>query len=186
MKKNLILLMALVLLVGTALPSSADNFPLVANTWVVLDENMTAPAFFTGGGTGTGHWTWTGPGALKVTDLFVATDRFNLYDNDVLVATFAGGTDWDVLGAATPTTDPPYTTDPDVAWTRDAFAKGTYVFGVGSHAFSFEDIHIPPLDTGGPYPDGTIAFQAVPLPSTLILLGPGLLGLLGWRRFRQA
>jgi hypothetical protein len=188
MKKQLILLLALMVLVGTAVPSSADNFPLVPNTWVVLQEfNGATPWFFTGGGAGTGYWTYNGPGTLKVTDLFVATDRFNVYDNNVLVATFAGGTDWDAAGYADAFTSPPYTTDPDIAWGTAEFAKGTHNFGVGSHAFSFEDIHIPPVTAGGsPFNDGTIAFQVVPLPSALVLFGPGLLGLFGWRRFRKA
>jgi hypothetical protein len=116
----------------------------------------------------------------------VATDRFKLYDNDVLVATFNGGTDWDVAGYASSFTSPPYTTDPDTAWATPEFAKGTYDFGAGSHAFSIQDIHIPNQDDGTVFPDGTVAFQAVPLPPGFLLLGSGLLGLVGWRRFRKA
>ena len=126
-------------------------------TWVILDEIMTAPAFFTG------PWTWTSDYAVKFTisDLYVVTDQFNVYDNNVLVTTTPAKPDWDVLGLADPFTSPPWTGDPNVALADGRFCSAVLYFAPGSHSITIEDIHIPPVSVGGaPFPDGTVAFKA--------------------------
>jgi hypothetical protein len=191
MKRCLVILAAVsILLTGASLAALATDLPL-DGSWVVLDENMTAPAFFTDGQGNKLMWTFTGPAIFRITDLYVVSDQFNVYDNNDLVLTTPLMPDWKTLGFANSFTDPPYTTDPDKAWNNGNslyFSQGSITFGAGSHSITIEDILIPPNDSGGVWGDGTVAFSAtaaVPLPSTLLLFAPGL-GLLGfWRRKRS-
>ncbi len=130
-------------------------------TWVILDQTMTAPAFFTGG-----PWQWNAPYPVRftITDLFVISDQFEVYDNGVLVATTPAMPDWDDLGYASPGVGgpfPPWTADPDVAFASGLFSSAVLYFNPGPHSITIRDIHIPPLTAGGaPFPDGTVAFKA--------------------------
>jgi hypothetical protein len=180
MKKYLIVIVAFGLLLAAALPCGAT--PLVLNTWVVLDE-------YGPGGTsmlgnfydGNSPWTWTGTGTLKVTDLFVVGDGFSGFDKGVQI--FANPVPWPItyvtLGVGA-YQSPPYTSNPDVAYANPDFAHATVALGPGFHSFTFQETSIPPG-----FNDGTIAFEVVPVPPSMLLLGSGLLGLLGLRRFRK-
>ena len=175
MKKVIVFLAVIALLVaGLLLPAAAVAgepqsqsggmmFPLATGmfldgTWVILDENMTAPAFFSGG-----PWTWDSdlPVEFTITDLYVVTDIFKVYDWGSFVIETPNEPDWDVLGIAGPFTSPPWTSDPDVALASGYFSSAVICFASGSHSIDIEDIHIPPVSVGGPpFPDGTVAFKA--------------------------
>ena len=174
MKKVIVFLAVIALLVaGLLLPAAAVAgepqsqsggmmFPLATGmfldgTWVILDENMTAPAFFSGG-----PWTWDSelPVKFTITDLYVVTDIFKVYDGSSFVIQTPYLPDWDVLGSADPF-DPPWTSDPDAALASGYFSSAVICFASGSHSIDIEDIHIPPVSVGGPpFPDGTVAFKA--------------------------
>ncbi len=154
-------------------------------TWIILDENMTAPSFFTG------SWSWDSPNPVEftITDWAVVTDVFEVYDNGSLVLTTPSLSDWDVLGLADPFTSPPHTFDPDVALADGRFSSAVYVFAPGSHTITVRDIHIPFTTAGGntPFIDGTVAFKAVVIPAPgAILLGSIGVGLVGWLRRRRS
>jgi hypothetical protein len=140
-------------------------------TWVILDENMTAPAFFSGG-----PWTWDSdlPVKFTITDLYVVTDIFKVYDGGSFVIETPNIPDWDVLGFTDPYFSPPYTVDPDAALASGYFSSAVINFASGSHSIDIEDIHIPPLTAGGnPFPDGTVAFKAERLTDWPIDIKPG-------------
>ena len=172
MKKFIVLSIVLLMLAGFAITSSAavadetqspsggmvsaaGAMPL-NGTWVILDEIMTAPAFFSG------PWTWDSVFTVKftITDLFVVTDRFKVYDGGSFVIETPNIPDWDVLGLAGPKVSPPYTGDPDVALADGRFSSAVLYFAAGSHSIEIEDIHIPPTGLNGPFLDGTVAFKA--------------------------
>jgi hypothetical protein len=183
MKRYLVILAVVsILLTGAYQAAFADILPL-DGSWVVLDENMSAGDFFTGAGVLSAPWTFTGPATFRITDLFVVSDQFSVYDNNILVFTTPAVSDWSAY-TSDPYDSPPFTSDPDTAWLSAYFSKASYVFGAGDHSITIQDIHIPPQADGSDFPDGTVAFsaKAVPLPSALLLFAPGL-GLLGlWRR----
>jgi hypothetical protein len=139
--------------------SAATAMPL-DGSWVVLDEYMDPGDYFSG------PWEWDMPYLVRftITDLFVVSDQFEVYDDGTLVATTPAMPDWDDLGIADPYDSPPWTDDADVALADGRFSSAVLYFGPGAHSIEIRDIHIPPLTAGGgPFPDGTVAFKAEPL-----------------------
>jgi hypothetical protein len=170
--KKLIYLIIVMLVLGLLLPAAAVAvepqsqsggmvFPLASvllldGSWVILDEEMAAPAFFSG------PWTWDSelPVEFTITDLYVVTDRFKVYDGGSFVIETPNIDDWDVLGLPDPFDSPPFTTDPDTALADGRFSSALIIFASGSHSITIEDIHIPPTGLNGPFIDGTVAFKA--------------------------
>lgn len=169
MKKVFIIVMSLALMLSLApavaladepttqsgegiMVSAAGAMPL-DGTWIVIDEVMAEGDFFTG------SWTWDEPYLVRftITDLFVVTDEFEVYDNGVKVLTTPSLPDYATLGIGA-FDSPPYTTDPDVALAEPKFSKGVVYLGPGSHEITIRCIDIP---TG--FADGTVAFKAEPL-----------------------
>jgi len=160
-------------------PGPADPAMPLDGTWVRLIEVMKAPAFFTG----TYTWNSHSPVKLFITDLYVVTDIFEVYDWGTLVATTPALPDWYAYGLPDPLTSPPWTSNPDVALMDPRFSSSLITFAPGAHSITIRDIHIPLRSPGGPpFIDGTVAFKAVPEPTTICLLGLGGLALLRRRR----
>ena len=190
MRKFIVISIVLLMLAGFAITSSAtvanetqSKLPLeevvsitaaipmpLDGTWVILDENMTAPAFFSGG-----PWTWDSdlPVVFTITDLYVVTDIFKVYDEGSFVIETPYLPDWDVLGIPDPYDDPPWKSDPDDALAGGYFSSAVIYFASGSHSITIEDIHIPPTLAGPPFPDGTVAFKAERLTEWPIDIKPG-------------
>ena len=127
-------------------------------TWIVLDEFMSPGDFFSG----TYVWDSTDTISFTITDLFVASDEFEIYDNGALVAATPNVLDWDGLGKADPFDAPSFTDDPKVALPSGFFSNAKLKFGPGHHEITIRVTHIPPATAGGgPFIDGTVAFKAV-------------------------
>jgi hypothetical protein len=146
-------------------PSASEGMMFAATvmplngTWVILDEYMDEYDFFLIGS----PWTWDSVFTVKftITDLYVVTDIFEVYDGVSLVTTTPYMPDWDVLGYAGPFTSPPWESDPGTAFDSGYFSSAVIYFDPGLHSITIRDIHIPPLTAGGePFPDGTVAFKA--------------------------
>ena len=121
-------------------------------SWTILDEHMDEGDFFSG------SWMWTSanPVTFTITDLYVVTDEFEVYDNGVLVLTTPSLPDYSELVPPIGAFDtPPWTSDPDTALAEPLFSKGIISFGPGSHEITIIDIDIP---LG--FSDGTVAFKA--------------------------
>ena len=189
MRKFIVISIVLLMLVGFAITSSAtvanetqSKLPLeevvsitaaipmpLDGTWVILDEIMTAPAFFSG------PWTWDSdlPVEFTITDLYVVTDWFKVYDGGSFVIETPNLPDWDVLGLAGPMVSPPYTGDPDTALADVRFSSEVIYFASGLHSITIENIHIPPTGMNGAFVDGTVAFKAERLREWPIDIKPG-------------
>lgn len=127
-------------------------------TWIVLDEVMLSGNFFSG------TWVWDSTETISftVTDLFVASDEFEIYDNGASVALTPASADWDVLGKSDPVDPPSYTTDPAIALSSGYFSNAKLKFAPGHHEITIRVTHIPAVTSGGvPFIDSTVAFKAV-------------------------
>ena len=149
---------------------SAASVLSLDGTWVILDEVMDEGDLFSG------PWTWDSdlPIEFTITDLYVVTDRFKVYDGGSFVIETPNIPDWDVLGLGGPMVSPPYTVNPDTALADGRFSSALINFASGSHSIDIEDIHIPPVSVGGgPFIDGTVAFKAERLREWPIDIKPG-------------
>ena len=120
-------------------------------------------------------WTYTAATAtsVKITDSFSAGDMFSLYD----FGTFIGTTSI-VPTTAIGTTNP----SPDADYLDPLLSHGLFTLAAGSHELTIQTFQNAEGNT-----DGVAFFRvdAVPVPPSAWLMGSGLLGLLGWRRFRK-
>lgn len=156
---------------------AAINVP-TDGTWFVLDELMTTGAFYAP------IYTYTSAVAvqLDVTDLFVVSDRNEVWLDAGLLGATPAMPDWQSLFPVVGPLDPPFTADPAVAWTRPEFSKSSFVLPAGTHMLTFRNIHIPSDENNQPYTDGTVAFRIVPEPGAAAMLLA--LGALALRRRR--
>lgn len=166
-------LIALFILAFSSMPMSVNAVPIALDgSWTILGETMDNGDFFTG------SWSWDSPDPVRfdVTDLYVVTDVYKVYDFGAYVFNTPLLPDYADLGIGA-FDSPPYTTDPDVAWVSEYFSSGSYLFGAGAHEITIKNVSIP-----SGFNDGTVAFRAIPEPSTLALLGLGLVALSLTRR----
>jgi Ca2+-binding RTX toxin-like protein len=151
-------------------PSSAPGSRTslaVDGTWIVLDELMTAGAYYAP----IFSYTSGTPIQIDVTDLFVVSDQNEVYLDFGLVGATPPMPDWQLLSPPVgPLDDPPYTSDPAVAWLRPEFSKQSFALPAGTHILTFRDIHIPLDEDGNPFADGTVTFRLVPEPTAAALL----------------
>jgi hypothetical protein len=120
-------------------------------------------------------WTYTAATAtnVKITDSFTAGDMFNLYDFGAFI-----GTTSTVPDTATGTNNP----SPDVDYLDPLLSHGLFTLPAGPHSLTITTFQNAQGNT-----DGVAFFRVdgVPIPPSAWLLGSGLFGLLGWRRFRK-
>ena len=124
-------------------------------TWVVLDEVIGVGNPFTNDY----FWSSENRVAVNLTDLFVVTDAYDVYDNAVLQSSTPLLPDWFDLGIPDPFQSPPFTDDPNVAWANPLFSKDYYEFGPGAHSLTIVATQIPYL-----FIDSTVAFRATTIP----------------------
>ncbi|GMV25365.1 MAG: hypothetical protein AMXMBFR58_13960 [Phycisphaerae bacterium] len=143
-------------------------------SWTVLDEFISVGSLFSG------PWSYTSalPVSLDVTDLFVIGDEFSVFVDGGYVGSTPDQPEWSFY-----TTDPfdPgfFEGDPNAAWARIEFSKGTFILPAGTHNVDFRSDAIP-----SGFNDATIAFRASPVPAPASLGLVGLAGLVAGRRRR--
>lgn len=134
--------------------------------WIDLDGNALSFDF-----------TLTESAYLKVVDAGFAGDRFNVYDNGVLL---------DQTSAVANTYPGSIGLNFDTAYASDIFSKGLFLLGAGNHSITgllsqsaLDDSNLPINATVG-----AVSLTAVPLPAAawLYLTGTALMGFVSRRR----
>jgi len=169
---------------------SANATTLVANAgWTIVDDypyDMNGNlSFFSE------SFTAAGKEDVRVTGIYALGNQFDVFVNNVLVAT-ATSKDWASLPGAPSDPSalsalglPYYTSNPDAAFGTtgpNAFAKASFGVNAGD-VITIEATALPST-----YFDGAFAISAVPEPSTwaMLLLGFAGIGLVTFRRSRRA
>lgn len=125
-------------------------------------------------------WTYDATTAtrVKLTDSYTAGDMFSLYDLGVFV-----GTTSNVPTTAIGTTNP----TPDADYLDPLLSHGLFTLAAGHHELTIQTYQVYAGAEAFPPPVGVAFFQvAAPLPPSAWLLGSGMLGLIGFRRFKKS
>jgi hypothetical protein len=119
-----------------------------------------------------GPWTFTStvPFTLTVTDAFLEGDAFNIFNFSSLIGS---------TSSVSNTGNSSGTSDPVVAMLIAELSHGVFSLVAGSYSLTIQPYQV--VSTGAAY----FRTDPVPLPPTVLLFGSGLLGLVGWRRFRR-
>lgn len=134
--------------------------------WIDLDSNTLSFDF-----------TLTGSAILKVVDGGFAGDRFQVFDNGLLVdqTSLAVNNYPDGVGL-----------DFDAAFANTSFSRGVFLLAAGNHSITGLLSQSALDDTGSPLNAtvGAVSLTAVPVPAAawLYMTGAGLLGLVSRRR----
>jgi hypothetical protein len=173
-------------ILAVALPAVAENVQAnIGGPWMEFAFGAEDTLAFTGVGTtpssggnsvqvGDPAWTFTlsGPGLLKITDAFEVGDTFEVRDFGVAI----------LNTPVVPAVSTSFTDDPAVAFGNVTFnySYGSISLAAGPHSIEIE-AEESPFDGGAAY----FRVDAGPEPMTLLLLGFGLLGVAGARRFKK-
>jgi len=170
MKKFIVICLALTLNMGLAAVKAKADAITPGDGWQRFQFLAKGSAWYE---PSSFEFTLVSNGILKVTDAFNAGDQFSVYDSTL---GFLGNTSY------VPPVPSAVNDIPDSAFTDPAFSHASFLLNPGSYIISGFAIESP-YNEGGAYL--RVDFAPVPLPSAVILLGSGLLGLVGWRRFRK-
>jgi hypothetical protein len=137
---------------------------------------ISANAFYLGDS----PWTFTGLGFLIVQDAFLIGDQFQVFDNGV-----------DIGDTSTPIGLGGCGIDPDACFENDNVSKGIFPLLDGDHSFAMTQIAgfagaaYLCVSTSRESCSPVAAPEPLPEPTSMLLLGLGLVGMLFWVKRRQ-
>jgi hypothetical protein len=125
-------------------------------------------------------WTYdaTTPTSVKITDSYNTGDMFSLYDLGVFVGT-TSSVPTTPIGTTNPT--------PDGDYLDSRLSHGLFTLAAGHHELTIQTYQVYAGAENFSSPVGVAFFQVTaPLPPSAWLLGSGMLGLIGFRRFKKS
>jgi hypothetical protein len=131
-------------------------------TWITVSEEIRAGELFRA----SIEFESDVPVMIRIADIYVAGDRFEVRDFGALVAETSDVRAWnEIPGVRTPFEEPYWSSDPEAAIAAGTHSWAAFEVSAGAHVLSVRNLNIPVNWNGEPFIDSNFAMSATPIPA---------------------